>query len=280
MAHHEFQSGDVIFNEGDESREAYYIASGNVDISIRTPTGPRVLGRLGKGEIFGEMGMVADRPRSATATAVGETKLESFDEAVFEDYILSKPDRVKVFMATLFERLRTTDALLQAELQKHGGGPGEAPTVEVDALTAPEPVVGEAEAAPPAEETVATDAAVSLRSLYEETGFAGEAISVEVDTFPYRIGRAFDDQGVALFAHNNLSVTDKMPYHVSRNHCEIGRDGDSLFVRDRGSSLGTLVNGEEIGMRTGKLTARLVPGENDLVMGTVDGPHHFVITVG
>ncbi|MEM8954118.1 MAG: cyclic nucleotide-binding domain-containing protein [Verrucomicrobiota bacterium] len=279
MAHLEYNSGDIIFNEGDESREAYYIAGGNVDISIRTPGGERVLGRLGKGEIFGEMGMVADRPRSASATAVGETKLESFDEAVFEDYILAKPDRVKVFMATLFERLRTTDALLQAELQKHGGGPGEAPTVEVDALTALESTVGEPEATPVEEESVGIEATVSLRSLYEETGFPGEAILVEVDTFPYRIGRAFDDQGVALFAHNNLSVTDKMPYHVSRNHCEIGRDGESLFVRDRGSSLGTLVNEEEIGMRTGKLTARLVRGENDLVLGTVDGPHHFVVTV-
>jgi hypothetical protein len=277
MAHHEFKPGEMIFNEGDESREAYYIAGGNVDISISTPSGPRVLGRLSKGEIFGEMGMVADRPRSAMATAVGATTLESFDEAVFEDYILSKPDRVKVFLSTLFERLRTTDALLQAELQKHGGVQGTAPTVEVGALTAPEPPeVGEVEAAPPEEDA---EYAVTLRSSYEETGWSAEPVLMEIDTFPFRIGRAFDDQGVALFAHNNLSLTDKMPYHISRNHCEIGRDGDSLFVRDRGSSLGTLVNGEEIGMRSGKLTARLVVGENDLIMGTKDGPHHFVVTV-
>ncbi|MFV1994854.1 MAG: cyclic nucleotide-binding domain-containing protein, partial [Verrucomicrobiales bacterium] len=71
-----FDAGEVIFREGDDSEEAYRILEGEVEISLRTPYGPRVLSHLHRGEIFGEMGLANELPRSATATARKSTNVE------------------------------------------------------------------------------------------------------------------------------------------------------------------------------------------------------------
>ena len=76
MHHKTFESGELIFREGDDSNEAYWILSGKVEISIGTPQGRSILTTLDRGEIFGEMGLVDDRPRAATARALGRSDHE------------------------------------------------------------------------------------------------------------------------------------------------------------------------------------------------------------
>ena len=112
MATEHFQRGQVIFREGDKSQEAYFIVSGLVEISINTSHGIQSLARLGPEEIFGEMGMIMDRPRSATATALENSTVETIAESEFEQQIIQRPDRLHAYLATLFERIRKTDLLL------------------------------------------------------------------------------------------------------------------------------------------------------------------------
>ena len=113
-----FQPGETIFREGDESEEAFWIVSGKVEISIATPQGPSILTTLDGGEIFGEMGMIDDEPRAATARALTTTVVEVINEADFRDEVLRKEDRLLPYLDTLFERLRVTSALLHAQLGK------------------------------------------------------------------------------------------------------------------------------------------------------------------
>ena len=70
MTEVEFAAGDEIFAEGDPAEDAFVIDSGEVDIVKEVDGEPVVLARLGAGEIFGEMGLVDDKPRSATASVV------------------------------------------------------------------------------------------------------------------------------------------------------------------------------------------------------------------
>lgn len=64
----EFPAGTVIFKEGDPGDGIYLIRDGQVQISALVGEGDRrVLGRLGKGDFFGEMAVLDDEPRSATA---------------------------------------------------------------------------------------------------------------------------------------------------------------------------------------------------------------------
>ncbi len=69
------KAGDVLFREGEEGDDAYIVETGTVEISLDLPSGKKVIATLGKGEIIGEMSLIADAPRSATAIAAEESEL-------------------------------------------------------------------------------------------------------------------------------------------------------------------------------------------------------------
>ena len=106
------------------------------------------------------------------------------------------------------------------------------------------------------------------RRFVEDEGLA-------VERLPFRMGRAHTDP----MATNDFVVVDETPYSVSRYHFLIDRVGSELIVRDRGSYLGTLVNGEHIGGKRTKGEAPLVVGENTLVVGGPRSPFRFKVLV-
>jgi CRP/FNR family transcriptional regulator, cyclic AMP receptor protein len=63
--------GKVLFKEGDPADALIMILDGSVSVSRRSVE----LARLGKGAVLGEMSLLEETPRSATATSVAETKL-------------------------------------------------------------------------------------------------------------------------------------------------------------------------------------------------------------
>ena len=96
---------------------------------------------------------------------------------------------------------------------------------------------------------------------------------------PYRIGRAYFDTAVASLARNDLSIDDQAPYHVSRNHCEINFEHGRFVLRDRGSKLGTHVNGEHVSVDSGRISIDLKQGLNEIVFGNADSPQRFELTI-
>ena len=66
-----FSDGQVIFREGQEGSSAFLINSGKVEIRKIVDGKEQVLATIGKRELFGEMALIDDSPRMATAIAVG-----------------------------------------------------------------------------------------------------------------------------------------------------------------------------------------------------------------
>jgi CRP/FNR family transcriptional regulator, cyclic AMP receptor protein len=65
-----FQAGEVIFREGDEGTRAFVVQNGDVEIFKTNEDDQRmVLGVVGPGGIFGEMALIDDSPRMASARA-------------------------------------------------------------------------------------------------------------------------------------------------------------------------------------------------------------------
>jgi CRP-like cAMP-binding protein len=65
-----YRDGDVVFTEGDASRELFVVGEGKVEIVKKDASGePISLARLGPGDFFGEMAFVDDKSRSAAAVA-------------------------------------------------------------------------------------------------------------------------------------------------------------------------------------------------------------------
>ena len=255
MATVHLQRGQIIFREGEKSQEAYFIVSGLVEISINTSHGVQSLAKMGPGEIFGEMGMIMDRPRSATATALENTTVETIADDEFEQQIIQRPDRLHVYLATLFERIRKTDLLLSTT------------------TNATVPLIPKAK---PEKEPVYR---VKLRSNYSSTSSGHLPVEKTITKLPFRIGRAYFDTAVSSLARNDLSIEEEHPYQLSRNHCEIDYEHGHFILRDRGSKLGTWLDGTHVCVDAGCISSPLKVGENKITFGNQDSPHHFTVTI-
>lgn len=307
-----FQPGQVVFREGDTSQEAFRILRGRVEISILTDGKPVILAQLGEGDIFGEMAMVDERPRSASAQALEVTECEVLTPENFNELVLSRPEVLIPYMASFFERLRTANDRLRLEMRLRAKaeqaavavpapGPIAAPaprvvtpvvapvappslelTRTVVAVAAPAPGTAPAAAKPvPPPPPPGGYQSVVLQALTEHARARLPEPVVTISKFPFRIGRKHEAQGkgATVFAANDLAVADDKPYQISRNHCSIEREGDHFFVRDRGSTVGTVVNETPIGLAEDTLTCDLRGGDNEILLGADDSPFKFKITL-
>src|SRR5829696_5399402 len=90
-----FAAGDTIVAEGDAADRFYVIARGEVAISKRSPEGDEVkLAKLGRGQFFGEVGILAETRRTATVCAVGDVDLIALSWREFQA-TLERSDRAE-----------------------------------------------------------------------------------------------------------------------------------------------------------------------------------------
>src|SRR5579859_247343 len=83
----EFAAGQTICTEGEAGDSMFVINAGEVEISING----RVINQLGPGELFGELALIDQGPRSATAVAKTACKLVTLDEKRFMFLIQHNP---------------------------------------------------------------------------------------------------------------------------------------------------------------------------------------------
>jgi signal transduction histidine kinase/ActR/RegA family two-component response regulator len=114
-----YKAGEVIIRENDVGETAYVIAQGQVEVSKGLDGQNVDLAYLGAGEIFGEMSMIDEKPRSATVTAITETLVSEIGRDDFFNSFQTDPKVALQLLQVLFERLRESDArILVGHLQR------------------------------------------------------------------------------------------------------------------------------------------------------------------
>jgi CRP/FNR family transcriptional regulator, cyclic AMP receptor protein len=114
-----FSAGQVLFAEDDKASKGgifskksasrmYFLVDGEVALTI----GGRPLDSLKKGEVFGEMAVISERPRSATATAKTDVAAYSLDSAELQAALAQTPEFALMLMSVMFDRLRFIAARL------------------------------------------------------------------------------------------------------------------------------------------------------------------------
>ena len=102
--------GSVIMREGDPVDSLYIVVSGRLKVMMGESDGKEViLGILGPGEFFGEMGLIDDRPRSATVIAIEPCELLSVTKRAFKKCLLENYEVAMTVLRVLVRRLREAD---------------------------------------------------------------------------------------------------------------------------------------------------------------------------
>jgi CRP/FNR family transcriptional regulator, cyclic AMP receptor protein len=105
--------GTVLFREGDPGKEMYVLQSGKVAISKKVRDVEKVLAILGPGEFFGEMAIISNKPRNASATVEDEARVLVIDPRTFEAMIRGNSEIAVRMIKKLAERLSDADAQIE-----------------------------------------------------------------------------------------------------------------------------------------------------------------------
>ena len=243
-----FAPGETIFEEGDAIDLAYLIWSGRVDLLKRSSNGSYRIATLGKDDVLGEMGVIGDQPRSATARVVEATVCSAISKQEFVDLILTRPEEALDLLRVLFDRLRT----MNDQLVRRQGEAG-------------------------------TDAPPDYRiRLYPDSPEMAGILPDEglfVPRLPFRVGRKPSNRASALLVLNELELPDSAAFVISPNHMALDRQGMDLIVLDRGSKHGTIVGGKPLGGKSDLHSEVLAPGRTEIVLGRAGSPYRMIAEV-
>jgi len=123
-----FQHGEIIFKAGDPADCAYVIMEGEVEI-LSVVDEESVVSVLQLNQIFGELALLNDEPRSATLRAKGELKVMKISESLFMELIRESPKLALNVLQQLSQKLADShlqveelrEQLARAEDDKSGG---------------------------------------------------------------------------------------------------------------------------------------------------------------
>jgi CRP/FNR family cyclic AMP-dependent transcriptional regulator len=245
MSTRQFEAGEVIFHENEIGETAYVIETGRVEV-LRSLDGKKVhLAYIGPGEPFGEMSIIDEKPRNATVIAVEQTIASELHRDDFVQALQRHPEVSMSLLKVLFKRLRGADAAI---LKLHGQNGNGATQSEV----------------------------VTLEGLTPQASRALPTSPFRITKFPFRIGRKASDDALA---NNDLSIADARPWQVSRSHVSFIQHEGRIGISDSGSTLGSLLNGQQVGGPTGQSAPVFLEKENVLVLGENRSAFKFKVTV-
>jgi diguanylate cyclase len=99
-----YPAGEIIFKEGDSGDGAYIIEEGCVEVSVSSTQ----RSRIGKGELFGEIALIDQQPRTATVRAIEHTVLIPIPRKLVKELLEKTDPVVRHLLMTILERYRST----------------------------------------------------------------------------------------------------------------------------------------------------------------------------
>ncbi|NDE71807.1 MAG: Crp/Fnr family transcriptional regulator [Actinobacteria bacterium] len=107
------RKGQSLFKEGDDGDNLYVIASGKIKLGTKSQDGrENLLMILGSGDMFGELSLFDSGPRTATATAVTDSKLLSLGQNKVIPWVREHPEVSLQLLSRLASRLRRTNEVV------------------------------------------------------------------------------------------------------------------------------------------------------------------------
>jgi hypothetical protein len=227
-----FNPGDRVFEEGQSGDEMFIIQTGQVEILMEAEGEEHRLTLLEEGDFFGEMAILEDLPRTASARAVTACTLVRIDRGTFDQLVKHDPEIAIRMLRKLSFRLRQAGPTLI-------DGVAEAP---VQQLGAAENIILKPKGNAPGRP----------RLVSQDTDVEAPLLNSGLTT----IGRFDSSTGI----HPAIDLQPLDPNRsTSRRHAVIEEQQGTFFVRDEvGAANGTFVNGSRL--KPG-VAIEIVPGD-------------------
>lgn len=103
-----YRDGERVFEQGAVGDAAYIILSGAVEVRVGTPDDEATVAELGSGEIFGELAVICETPRSSAIVARGALSVLRLDQATVMTLLREFPDVTLQLVRILGARLEAT----------------------------------------------------------------------------------------------------------------------------------------------------------------------------
>lgn len=248
----DYAAGAIIVQEGATGSEMFIIDDGEVEIVRLRGDSERILTTLGPGDFFGEMSVLENRPRSATARAKVACRLLPIDASTLDALLREHPEVAVRMMRKLSARLRGYEEAEERaarvgmeRLQPKAPSPAQEPAVQEPALAAEArpraaaetPYAGIRAPAPAAAAAAASNPGARLEHA------SGWSIAIATGS-EMVIGRP--DPVTGAVPEIDLGALD-VERTLSRRHARlIGRDGGFFLREEIGTANGTWVGGERI----------------------------------
>lgn len=116
-----FEPGSIIFCEYEPGNDFYFIQEGRVKITKTIGTAQKTLDVLTVGDIFGEMAILEEEPRSATAVSIDAVKCLHFNRSNFDTLMNGNPQLayrlLMIFSKRIYDAKRRLQILLHDDVQ-------------------------------------------------------------------------------------------------------------------------------------------------------------------
>jgi len=108
-----YESGDVLFRQGDPGDAAFLIIAGTAEVTIDTENGPLTVATLGDHDFVGEIAILCDVPRTATVAASSRLEALRIEKDLFFRMIREFPEIAREVMRELARRLENSNTRLR-----------------------------------------------------------------------------------------------------------------------------------------------------------------------
>ncbi|MGQ9618466.1 MAG: cyclic nucleotide-binding domain-containing protein [Candidatus Aminicenantia bacterium] len=211
-----YKKGELIFKEGEHAEEMFVIHSGKVRIFKKIDDKEETLAILEKGDFFGEMGILENLPRSASAEAFEDCELIRINASMLDEMMRKNPEISVRILRNLASKLRETDEKLMFMVSQSSTPPIQQETQREEL---PE--------------------SIKARLLIEKT-----RRWVPIRFKEVYLGRK--DLTSSFIPDVDLSEEDSERF-VSRRHAKIVfRDGKFYITEEIGAMNGTFLNGDKV----------------------------------
>jgi CRP/FNR family cyclic AMP-dependent transcriptional regulator len=110
----EYRRGTYLFHQHDEAPSVYFLWRGRLEISSTSVTGHRQLHTmLEPPQFFGELGVLGDMRRTATAVAVEDTAVCVIPGQAFVDFLAAHPEASRALLGALARQIAEHEALVE-----------------------------------------------------------------------------------------------------------------------------------------------------------------------